>query len=832
MFFVHAHHHGSHTADLSVQQQDDILMEEVDDELDQLASSLQRRTALVTTASSESSSRPAMNLPEAAGILETAASLPNETRAIIKRMVKLQENGAGYREIGRRLQKGGRRIIRELSRLIERYRTHLEEGQEACQSRLIEAEEASKEARQQLARSTAAVTEVSAAAYADCSAVRGQTIKTEDMLTKHEEQCKASITSLRDRLADLKHDVGVRKNIMTDTKCLDVLGRDAIQLLDQLAESQQKASDDSPEMNATSSSSHALPLLECHLMMLRMHQGRILSAERSQGHSSFAVFRQLALQLRTEEARKSLTRAIAHVMPPSSTRPSISLATSQPVVCAELSTLDRPAMCDLLGQMTADVMTALQEGRDQMDEQEDGCIAAERSYTDELATLEDTFGRCEVEKAQSMDALKQAEKEESIKQHLHLEADKAFQRVRDECAAGETSSRKFLEAVRTVRLEVATIYKRPAPSDCELADWHSEGACSKTCGGGKMTRTRTVIAPPGNGGAGCGPLTKTAKCNTDPCPIDCVLGNFSDWTDCSATCGGGLMSRQREVIREARHNGSPCVGTEETRQCNVDPCGSCDVGEWHEWTPCDRACGGGFRYSRRVVAPTGTFTADDCKAEETVKRQDCSIDVCPTNFTCTGRLDLVFAVDSSGSVGEAMFESEVKPLLRAMVSLLDISWRSVRVGFVDYATSVKTRRLTGSRRSIIQGIEKLPFLSGGTRTDVALSAALRLIDRWGRDWDDVMTTVVIVTNGKPFFPFLVENQRLRLEERGVRVMMLRVGRVMDQTQQQLYVSQPLQHNFNNKLSYGEMREGYKEPVTYFCPRLKSQHIDQLATTPS
>ena len=59
------------------------------------------------------------------------------------------------------------------------------------------------------------------------------------------------------------------------------------------------------------------------------------------------------------------------------------------------------------------------------------------------------------------------------------------------------------------------------------SDWGPYGACSKTCGGGIQTRTRTCTnPPPSNGGKDCsslGPASATKECNTDTCPGDSNL---------------------------------------------------------------------------------------------------------------------------------------------------------------------------------------------------------------------------------------------------------------------------------------------------------------------
>ena len=60
----------------------------------------------------------------------------------------------------------------------------------------------------------------------------------------------------------------------------------------------------------------------------------------------------------------------------------------------------------------------------------------------------------------------------------------------------------------------------------------------------------------------------------DTNPVDCRWSDYSDWTDCSVTCGsGGVQTRERTILLLARRGGRPCSGeSKETRQCNLQKC--------------------------------------------------------------------------------------------------------------------------------------------------------------------------------------------------------------------------------------------------------------------
>ena len=55
--------------------------------------------------------------------------------------------------------------------------------------------------------------------------------------------------------------------------------------------------------------------------------------------------------------------------------------------------------------------------------------------------------------------------------------------------------------------------------------------------------------------------------------VDCVLSNWSHWSPCTVSCGGGQRSRSRIIEQEAGWGGRECIGDlGETSSCNNECC--------------------------------------------------------------------------------------------------------------------------------------------------------------------------------------------------------------------------------------------------------------------
>jgi len=165
--------------------------------------------------------------------------------------------------------------------------------------------------------------------------------------------------------------------------------------------------------------------------------------------------------------------------------------------------------------------------------------------------------------------------------------------------------------------------------DCSLKEWSPWTTCSVSCGGGYKTRTRDIKTLASFGGKAClGDLTELADCNSQTCTkkdIDCELTDWADWTSCE---GMTTRFRLRGLVREPQGNGKHCTGAlKEAEACSdiVD----CQVTEWSSWDQCDKSCGGGQQTRAREVAKNPRGGGQECPTQLVMTR-GCNEDPCDT----------------------------------------------------------------------------------------------------------------------------------------------------------------------------------------------------------
>eukprot|EP00929_Paragymnodinium_shiwhaense_P072151 TRINITY_DN36624_c0_g1_i1.p1 TRINITY_DN36624_c0_g1~~TRINITY_DN36624_c0_g1_i1.p1 ORF type:complete len:338 (-),score=67.17 TRINITY_DN36624_c0_g1_i1:91-1104(-) len=123
------------------------------------------------------------------------------------------------------------------------------------------------------------------------------------------------------------------------------------------------------------------------------------------------------------------------------------------------------------------------------------------------------------------------------------------------------------------------------PVDCVFGMWQGWSECLSGptqgsqlvfCGGGgSRTRMREILKQVMYSGQPCKGSTVEVDntCASNPCPVDCKLDSWTEWSACSKDCGPGLKTRFRSPTIPAMYHGKPCEGqTQESAGCLVKAC--------------------------------------------------------------------------------------------------------------------------------------------------------------------------------------------------------------------------------------------------------------------
>uniref|UniRef100_A0A8C5CZX9 Spondin-1 n=1 Tax=Gadus morhua TaxID=8049 RepID=A0A8C5CZX9_GADMO len=165
------------------------------------------------------------------------------------------------------------------------------------------------------------------------------------------------------------------------------------------------------------------------------------------------------------------------------------------------------------------------------------------------------------------------------------------------------------------------------PSACMMSEWIGWSACSASCGMGMRSRERYVQQYPEDGALCQLHTEETEKCQVNAECCDCIVTEWGEWDPCSATCGLGMRRRER-MVKMPPLDGSMCKAEVlEVDKCMMPDCAvDCMVSEWSEWSECNKSCGKGHTLRSRMVKLEPGPGGSACP--ETVQRKKCKVRKC------------------------------------------------------------------------------------------------------------------------------------------------------------------------------------------------------------
>ncbi|XP_031574493.1 thrombospondin-1-like [Actinia tenebrosa] len=145
--------------------------------------------------------------------------------------------------------------------------------------------------------------------------------------------------------------------------------------------------------------------------------------------------------------------------------------------------------------------------------------------------------------------------------------------------------------------------RTPCPVNGGWTSWSTWGPCSVTCGKGHQNQIRSCSNPkPQHGGKECqGSPEKWKACLLqEHCPIDGGWGEWSAWGACSKTCGLGRKTRSHKCDSpKPKYGGKPCNESEAlgVDYCREERCGKTSVGCDESYEDCSSGSGSGWKIS-------------------------------------------------------------------------------------------------------------------------------------------------------------------------------------------------------------------------------------------
>jgi hypothetical protein len=365
--------------------------------------------------------------------------------------------------------------------------------------------------------------------------------------------------------------------------------------------------------------------------------------------------------------------------------------------------------------------------------------------------------------------------------------------------------------------------------DCQVGDWEPQ-ECTVTCGGGTQQFTRDITQEQ-YFGAACPPLSKVGMCNTDPCPIDCVYENdWSEWSACSADCGGGVMQRNRRIHIEDQNGGVQCEATAESVQCNLGACDAdCELGAWTEWAGCSKMCDSGIQTRRKMVVKEAMGTGVCAGFDETdpaaegggarFESRPCNTAHCLSNIACNSRLDVVLVLDGSGSVGTQGWYATQR-FAKDMVDRMYLDDNDgALVGVVLFSRKSEiVHQMSGNKKDLDSAIAGMKFPRSWTMTGEAIRVGMNMMAGGGRQ--GVPGVVFIVTDGRPTFEADATAAANLAHEAGTRLFFIGVGRNMDWAAMARWATFPSDQNLEYVENYAAIDDKIAALTADLCPVLE------------
>jgi len=405
--------------------------------------------------------------------------------------------------------------------------------------------------------------------------------------------------------------------------------------------------------------------------------------------------------------------------------------------------------------------------------------------------------------------------------------------------------------------------------DCIMGDW-IVGECSSTCLDAQgrpgiqiisRQETGTPWDPdckdasgakaaedkcPGRYGASCPPDAVDRDCATEYCPIDCVVGDWSGWSECTAPCGGGSFERARQILTPQDHGGKPCPNLADSGECNMDACDKdCVLSDWSAWGPCSKSClgkstwrPGSYTRTKSIKEPTvGAGYCPEPHTEMRFEKENCNTFMCPKNIECVADLDVVLVHDGSGSLwyrwgGRPLWDRNFKLSTGLTANLVKESKMAtvdangkpsdgLRYGVVLYSFNPRViSQITEKASDLETAIKAMKWPMGGTMTGRALLKAMQLFPL-AEGSGKRMQVIMLITDGRASNRYWAWQAAYAVRNAGVRLIIIPVkGALRNLGDMCAWATKPCNENMIITPKFTMLQSKLQLYLTTMCPQVE------------